>query len=211
MSGASATIDRSEGQLGALVSLDEASKRLRIVDAALRCVRAKGLRGTTVEEIASEAGMARATLYRAFPGGRESVLRAVTETETARFFSSLAVDLAAASDLAELLVTLITGSARRLDSSVMVAALWREQPDVVLSRLAFSGMDETLALASDFSWPFFAQWMGEDPARRAGELVARVILSYLMSPEPGIDLTDEVAVGLLVERHVLAGVEALAA
>jgi AcrR family transcriptional regulator len=42
----------------------------RVVDAALRCLAREGLRGTTVDDIASDAGVSRATLYRAFPGGR---------------------------------------------------------------------------------------------------------------------------------------------
>jgi hypothetical protein len=94
---------------------------------------------------------------------------------------------------------------------VLLKALWRERPDVLFAKVTFVGMDESLAQASDFAWPFFGQWMPEDPARRAAEFVARVGLSYLMSPEPGVDLRDECSVRQLVAKHVSAGVRALAA
>ena len=195
--------------LGAMVSPDEAGKRLRIVDAALRCVEARGLRSTTVEEIATEAGVARATLYRTFPGGREAVLSAVVETEAARFFAALSVELAGATTLEELLVAFLGGATRRLRDSVMLQASWAEEPAELFARLSFSGLDKTLALASDFAWPFFSQFMAEEEARRAAEFAARVTLSYLISPEPGIELVEEDSVRQLLEGFVLPGVEAL--
>jgi AcrR family transcriptional regulator len=207
---ASETRERTQVPLGSLISPDETSKRLKIVDAALRCVAARGLRATTVEEIASEAGMARATLYRTFPGGREAVLEAVGETETARFFSSLSVELASAQDLEALVVAYLSGVAARLRGSVMLRALSQERPELLHARLTFSGLEETLALGSDFAWPFFAQWMSEEPAKRASEFVSRVAISYLVNEEPGARLDVEADVRRLVAAHVLAGIEALA-
>jgi AcrR family transcriptional regulator len=207
---ASETRERRGVALGSLISPDETSKRLKIVNAALRCVAERGLRATTVEEIASEAGMARATLYRTFPGGRDAVLRAVAETETARFFASLSVALASARDLESLVVAFLSGVATRLRGSVMLRALSHERPELLHARLTFDGLDDTLALGSDFAWPFFAQWMPEDPARRAAEFVSRVAISYLLNDEPGAQLEVEADVRRLVADHVLAGVEALA-
>src|SRR6185437_2489660 len=70
---------------------DRSTPRVRIVDAALRCLARQGVAKTTADDIAREAGLSRATLYRAFPGGKDGVLHAVVETETARLFSELAV------------------------------------------------------------------------------------------------------------------------
>jgi hypothetical protein len=91
-----------------------------------------------------------------------------------------------------------------------LGALKVERPEVLSDRVTFGGLDTTLALASDFAWPFFSQWMEEEPARRSAEFVARVTLSYLVSEEPGVSLTDEGDVAALVARHVLAGVRSLA-
>jgi AcrR family transcriptional regulator len=208
MSPIGVTLEREP--LRALVSPDEAGKRLRIVDAALRCVAERGLRSTTVEEIAAEAGLARATLYRTFPGGREAVLEAVAETEAARFFAALSVELAAATTLSELLAAFVSGATRRLRDSVLLRASWAEEPAELFARLSFSGLDETLALASDFAWPFLSQFMADEEARRAAEFAARVTLSYLVSPEPSVELLEEGSVRRLLEGFVLPGVEALA-
>jgi len=195
--------------LGSTASLDETAKRLRIIDATVACISSSGIRGTSVEAIASEAGLARATIYRTFAGGRDEILGAVVETEVARFFASLSVELAQAATLEDLCVKSVTGTAQRLSASAALAALLRESPELVTGLLAFDAMSDLLDLVSDFAWPYFGRWLAEDAARRAGELVARVAISYLMSPEPGLDLCDERSVRALIDRHVLAGVMAL--
>ena len=197
------------GVLGSTASVDEATKRLRIVDAALRCVAKSGMRGTTVEEIASEAGVARATVYRTFAGGRDEIFAAVIETEMLRFFSSLAVDLARATTLEDTCVALCHGTSVRIMSSEALRSVVQEQPEKVLGAIAFEGLGRTLELLSDFAWPFFGQWLPEDEARRAGEFVGRVTLSYLVSPEDGVDLTVHESVEGLVAQHVVPGVLAL--
>ena len=45
----------------------------RIVDATLRCVGRWGLAKTTLDDVAREAGCSRATVYRLFPGGKDSL------------------------------------------------------------------------------------------------------------------------------------------
>jgi AcrR family transcriptional regulator len=195
--------------LGSLTTIDEATKRLRIIDATLRCVAANGVRGTTVEEIASEAGMARATIYRTFSGGRDEVFGAVVTTEVLRFFSSLSVELARADTLEELCVACCHGGARRLQESAALSSVLAEIPDLVVAAIAFDGLGTTLELVSDFAWPYFGRWMTQDAARRAGEFVARVTLSYLLSPDPEVDLGDLACVQTLVRSHVIEGVLAL--
>src|SRR3974390_501568 len=83
---------------------DRSSQRVRIVDATLRRMATHGVRKTTLDDVAREAGVSRATLYRTFPGGKEAVLAAVVETEAARFFSALAVVMGEAHDLEDVLV-----------------------------------------------------------------------------------------------------------
>ena len=53
---------------------DRSSQRVRIVDAALRCLARQGTAKTTVDDIAREAGLSRATLYRTFSDGKDGVL-----------------------------------------------------------------------------------------------------------------------------------------
>ncbi|MCL6451972.1 MAG: TetR/AcrR family transcriptional regulator, partial [Acetobacteraceae bacterium] len=47
----------------------------RILEAAYVCVARFGLAKTTIEDVAKVAGVSRASVYRAFPGGRDDLLR----------------------------------------------------------------------------------------------------------------------------------------
>jgi AcrR family transcriptional regulator len=67
--------------------------RDRLLPATYDCVARWGLAKTTVEDVAREAGMSRATVYRYFPGGRDELISAVVGWELARFFLRLRWDL----------------------------------------------------------------------------------------------------------------------
>src|SRR4051794_25435160 len=75
----------------------------RILDATLRCVARWGMAKTTLDDVAREAGCARASIYRAFPGGKPSVLHAAGEREISRFLDGLSARIAAVGSLRELL------------------------------------------------------------------------------------------------------------
>ena len=48
--------------------------RERLLEAAYAVVARRGMARTTVEDVAREAGVGRATVYRWFPGGREQLV-----------------------------------------------------------------------------------------------------------------------------------------
>jgi AcrR family transcriptional regulator len=187
-----------------------AGVRVRAVDAVLRCVAVQGLRGTTVDDIAREAGLSRATLYRTFPGGRAGVLAATLETEVARFFSALAVDLGTAEELEDGLVVGMVGAAKRLGSHPALATLFAQEPEVVLPWLTFGGLDRLLATTTTFTAPFLGRWLEPEQAARAAEWVARIVLTYVCAPSRGTDPARPADARRLVRQFVLPGIEALA-
>jgi AcrR family transcriptional regulator len=188
---------------------DRSSQRVRIVDAALRCLARQGTAKTTVDDIAREAGLSRATLYRAFSDGKDGVLHAVVETETARLFSDLAVAMGEARDLEELLVAGMTGAARALAAHPALRYLLAYEPGVVLPYLAFDRMDRVLDVASSFAGPFLGRWLEPEQAVRAAEWAVRIVVSYLQCPRPGADLTDREQTRRLVGTFVIPGIQAL--
>ena len=188
---------------------DRTSARVRVVDAALRCIAEQGTRKTTVDDLARTAGLSRATVYRAFPGGRDAVLEAVVETEVARFFSGLAVVMGEAADLEDVLVAGMVEAARRLSSHAALAYLLAEEPEVILPHLAFAEMDQLLLAASAFTAPFFGRWLEPDQAARAAEWAVRIVVSYLSAPTPGTDLTSPSDTRRLVRTFVMPGIQAL--
>ncbi len=202
------------GDLGLVRHLgtdDRSSQRVRVVDATLRCLARQGTNKTTVDDIAREAEISRATLYRAFPGGKDAVLGAVVETEVARFFSALAVEMGEAHDLEDVLVAGIVEAARRLSSHGALGYLLEHEPEVILPHLAFAEMDVVLLAASAFAAPFFGRWLDPDQATRAAEWAVRIVVSYLSCPAEGCDLTDPGDARHLVGTFVIPGIQALRA
>ncbi len=188
---------------------DRTTTRVRIVDAALRCIARQGTQKTTADDVAKEAGLSRATLYRTFPGGKDAVVEAVAETEVARLFSQMAVVMGEAHALEDVVVAGMVEAARVIAGHEALHFVLEHEPGVLLPRLAFAQMDRLLLVASDFTAPFFARWLEPDRAARAAEWAVRIVLSYLATPSAGCDPTDPDQVRHLVQTFVIPGIQAL--
>jgi AcrR family transcriptional regulator len=183
--------------------------RVRVVDGALSCLARQGIAKTTLDDVARAARCSRATVYRVFPGGKEAVLGAVVDTEIARFFSALAVSMGEATDLEDVLVAGMCEAATRVTTHQVLTSLLEHEPAVVLSQLAFARMDEVLAVTCAFTTPFLGRWLDHHEAKRVAEWAARIVVSYLLCPADGVDLTDARQVRRLVRLFVLPGIRAL--
>ena len=186
-----------------------AAQRLRIVDALLACIAAQGLAKTTLDDVARAAGCSRATVYRAFPGGKDALLTAAVETEVSRLFSELAVRMGRASSLEDVLVAGMTGAAVTVTGHGALRFLLDHEPEVVLPHLAFDHHDRVLAVVRQYAAPFLGRWLGHDEAERVAEWAARIVLSYLGCPADDLDLTDPGDVRHLVRTYVLPGIRVL--
>lgn len=187
----------------------ESPHRVAIIDATLACLARHGTLKTTVDDIARQAGVSRATVYRVFPGGRDEVLGAVVDTEMARLFSALGVALGEAGDLGDALVAGIVEASRRIRGHAALTYLVEHEPEMVLGHLAFDESDRLLVTASKFTSPFLARWMSPQEAERVAEWATRIVLSYAVSPADDTDLSDPVHTTRLVETYVLPGILAL--
>src|SRR6266853_4189301 len=91
------------------------SQHDRVIDGALACVARVGLGKTTLDDVAREAGCARATVYRCFPGKR-ALFTALLEREL-RALGTRAIDAAAATDsLADAIVAVMLAGADTFSS-----------------------------------------------------------------------------------------------
>lgn len=219
----SVTLDRlvAEAEPSRPFQLEQASGlRGRIVTAALSCFARYGTNKTTIDDIAREAGCSRATVYRAFPGGKDELSAAVVESEVARLFEAIAERVEAIDSLEELLVAVADESVRRIGGHPAIRFLIAHEPDVVLPRIAFSQFDTVLALASAFLAPYLEAYLAEEDARRVGEWITRVVISYLICPLRPADgagateehqLPDEQHLRHVVHHFVLPGIRELQA
>src|ERR1700704_474552 len=123
------------------------SPRDRILDATLACVARVGLGKTTLDDVAREAGLARATLYRYFPG-KQPLISALVAREASRLGADLVDATADCSTLEDAVVELVTTAVARLEAHTALQSVRLVEPQVLLPYLAFRRADDFLRDAS---------------------------------------------------------------
>lgn len=154
--------------------------RGRVLEATLRCIARWGVTKTSLDDIAREAGCSRASVYRAFPGGKDALLQAVVAAEVAAFFEALNSRLLEASTLRELLVAGVGEALERLNGHEALAFLAEYEPDRLSLIPAPSGLARVLPPAVTFTSAHLRRFLPEAAADEAAEWVARLVLSYAM-------------------------------
>ena len=167
----------------------------RVLAATATCLGRWGLTKTTLDDIAREAGVSRATVYRLFPGGKETVVRAAIDAEVDAFRVGLAERLESCTTREDVLVTALTYATACVRTHEALQYLLTHEPDVVLPHLTFDRFDRVLAFAGEVVAP----WI--EP--RVGEWLTRVVLSYALSPSEWFDLGDEDDARRFVRQFVL--------
>ncbi|TML90725.1 MAG: TetR/AcrR family transcriptional regulator [Actinobacteria bacterium] len=189
----------------ASVELPLPPQEARLIDATLACMGRWGVAKTTLDDVARRAGCSRATVYRVFPGGKESLLAATVRSEVLRFLATEAAALEGCEGLEDLLVTGMVTAARYLAGHEVLQCLLDNEPEVVLPLVAFTRMDAVYAVVRNFFAPYLAAHVGDDEAPRVAEWAARLTLSFALCPSQAFDVCDEQSVRRLVRGYVLPG------
>jgi len=184
------------------VTLDGTAARL--LDAAVACIARVGVSKTTLDDVAREAGCSRATLYRYFPG-KPPLFAALAIREAAALARELQAAAAEAPSLEDAVVAIVLRSAGWLSGHPALQFVAAAEPEVLLPHLAFDGADRVLRAGAQVVAPALAPFLGPEAAERAGEWLARMILTYLCSPTDLVDLADPVSVRRLVADFVVPG------
>ena len=175
----------------------------RVIDATLRCIARWGIAKTTLDDIAREADISRATVYRAFPGGKDIILTAVLQHEVRRFFSETTERLEACDTLADLLAAGMEETRRFVQGHEALGFLLEYETDLVLTHLAMSRLDPVLAIATMFAAPHLSRFVGQADAVAHAEWVVRIILSYTLNPSVAVDLDDREQLAAFVATYFL--------
>ena len=183
-----------------------ATPEQRVVAAAIRCIARWGLAKTTLDDIAREAGCSRATVYRLFPGGKSSLIVTVGQHEVARLLLEVTSRLDDAHDVDTMLCVAIRTAGAFVAENDALQMLVRHEPETLLPFLAFDRVDPLLEAATTFVSPYLARHLQPDHAAEVVEWGARLVLSYMFTPNPTIDLTDDAEVRRLVSTYVLPGI-----
>ena len=180
--------------------------RQRIVEAAYACVARRGVAKTTIEDVAREAGMSRATVYRAFPGGRDEVINATVAWATLDFFGRLYERIRGAESLEEVMERGIMFAYRSIVEHEVLQRVMETEPDKLLPILTVESNRIRGGIAAVLS-PYLQERglaAGVD-LDDAADFLARMILSYISAPGRW-DLDDPEQVARLVRSELLAGV-----
>lgn len=176
----------------------------RAVRATLACVARHGLTKTTFDDVAREAGCARATLYRYF-GGRRQLVRITIAREAARIAASIRAAANAEATLEDAVVAMFARAAAELREHEALQFLFAFEPELVLPHVTFDAGNRFLAGAGSAISPAIERFLPAERVERAGEWLARVALTHALTPTNPIDLTGEAETRTLVRELVLPG------
>jgi AcrR family transcriptional regulator len=176
----------------------------RVLDAALKCIARVGLGKTTLDDVAREAGCARATVYRCF-ANKQQLQVALVAREALALRDAIAEATAPHSAFEDAITAAVVTSARFLTNHQALAFVCAHEPEVLLPYLAFEREDAVLREAAALAAPAFTRFCDAATAERLGEWLARTTLSYLCNPSPTIDITQPEHVRVLVGDFIVPG------
>ncbi len=180
-----------EGQRRAAGQRSWTPTELRVIGAVDSCVERWGFDKVTVDDIARESGVSRATLYRLFPGGREVIFDAHRVYEIDRFFEVILARLVGAGTLEDLLVRAVAAATQELRADQHLATLMATEPGAVVNELTVDGLPRIVRMATAYMVPFVDPYLPRSASRPLIDLIARLVISYFLSPSDEIDLADE--------------------
>ena len=175
----------------------------RILDATKVCFERWGIAKVSIDDIAVEAGVSRATLYRMFPGGKDVVFEALRVRDLEEFFTELDKGVGGATDLEDLIVSAVVVATRELRSDHHLAIMLASEPGDALSQLTVQGLPRIIRMASMSFAPLVEPYLGRKSAARLVELLARLVISCFLAPSDLVDLGDAQSARRFVRAHVL--------
>jgi AcrR family transcriptional regulator len=185
-----------------------ASARERLLEATYTCVARYGISKTTVEDVAREARLSRATVYRHFPGGKDELINDTIRWETNRFFLRLADAVAGTTGLRDMLVEALLFAHGAIEGHGVLQKILQTEPELLLPQLS-TDSERVLGFIRAFLLPA-VEAHGLPPgvgAGQAADYLSRMVLSFIAA-QGRWDLTDRAQVGQLVETELLAGLGA---
>jgi AcrR family transcriptional regulator len=160
-----------------------------VLDAATRLLASHGLRRWTMEDVAGEAGLGRATVYRRF-ASRDDLVHAALGREVRSFFAAVATAVAGLDTLEDQIVEGFLTGWRAMRNSVLgelftgdraaAVSLLTSSPVLVLARTALVERYQMVTGAA------LSEAEAED-AELVAEALVRLGLSFLLIPESVID------------------------
>ncbi len=178
-----------------------------MLDAAKACCERWGVAKVTIDDIAAEARVSRATLYRMFPGGKDVLFEALRVRELEDFMTRLREHVEGADSLEEVVVRTMVNAILELRADQHLATMLASEPGEVLSNLTVDGVPRIIRVATLFLSPLVDDFLPRKQSARLVELLARLVISYFLAPSEQIDLTDVDQTREFIRTFILPGFE----
>ncbi|GAB2980783.1 TetR/AcrR family transcriptional regulator [Nocardioides montaniterrae] len=178
----------------------------RIVVAAHDLICRQGVQRTTMDQVATEAGITRITVYRRFASKDDLVVH-VVRAELRRYFEQFRADVAPGATAGERLVLGFTSSVRTMRSSPVLAGLGRDDDGAAMYAVLSDGSLHAAVHAF-----VVAQLRSEQAAGAiaagvdvdlAADVMVRLCTSLLLTPSDAVDVEDEGDLRRVAERALL--------
>jgi len=185
---------RDVGDAGSDTDTDAVAER--ILDGALGHFEEFGLRRTTMEDVARRVGVSRVTVYRRF-AGKEALVEAVILREVQRFFNALDAAVNGPGHAEEQLAEGFAFALEHLRGHPLVTRLLSTEPESLLLHLTLDGAPAVSAarhlIAERLGPSARRRGMSEADTEVAAELLARLVLSFLLTPDTAahLETTDD--------------------
>ncbi len=180
----------------------------RVLDAAKLCCEKWGLAKVTIDDIANESGVSRASLYRLFPGGKEVLFDALRLQELTDFFTRLGGHIDGAAGLEELLVRTVVAATGELRDDQHLALMLASEPGDTLGQLTVEGLPRIMRVATVFLVPFVDPYLPRRESAALVELLSRLVISYFLAPSDHVDLGDPESARTFINTFILPAFEA---
>ena len=174
-----------------------------ILDAASRCCERWGFTKVTVDDIAAEAKVSRATLYRLFPGGKDVLFEALRTRELEEFFTRLDAHIAGAVGIEDTLVRAVVHATAELRTDEHLAMMLAAEPGEMVNDLTVAGLPRIIRVATVFLVPLVEPYLARAEAERLVELLSRLVISYFLAPSRHVDLGDPASAEPFIRDFIL--------
>jgi AcrR family transcriptional regulator len=179
------------------------SPEQRVLDAAKRCSERWGFDRVTIDDIAAEAQVSRATIYRLFPGGKDVLFEALRVQELEDFFGRLLAAIGEPDGLEELLVRMVAAAMRDMRADDHLAIMLATAPGDTLGELTVHGLPRIVRVASSFLTPLVEPYLGRREAAQVVELLVRLVISGFLAPSDHVDFAQEADVRRFIRKFII--------
>lgn len=177
--------------IAAGVEHDRDGTAQRILEGALALLEDFGLRRMTMEDVARRVRMSRVTIYRRF-ANKDALVRAVLLRELRRFFVAIEDSVVGLETTEERLIEGFAFALQFLHDHTLLNRFLRTEPEVLLPYLTIDA-----GPVLDAAREFLADRLGEEieagrlgplDVQVTGELLARLVLSFFLTPHSVVPL-----------------------